>query len=760
MLAIALLAGLAFGSAKPQQEQANWGWSAYGGQSDESHYVPLDQINKANVEQLKIAWTYPTQDNLSYLFNPIEVNGILYATARDNSLVAIDAATGKEIWVHAGMQGMSQRGISYWQSKDGNDRRLIFEIHNQLQEIDARTGKSIAEFGDNGFVDLRPGLGRSLNDVYRIQSGTAGQVFGDLIIEGAATGEQFLSPPGDVRAYNVITGEKVWQFHSIPRPGDPGYDTWPKDAWKYAGGADPWGDMSIDRQRGIVYLAMGGPKYELWGGDRKGKDLFSDSIVALDAKTGKYLWAFQAVHHDVWDYDMVSAPQLVNVQHAGKQVPVVAAAGKTCFLYVLNRVTGEPIWPIEERPVPQSHVPGEQTYPTQPYPTAPPPFCKQNYTAADINPYLPEDQQKQLADRIASDLNGPIFTPPELQETIETPGNRGGSNWGTTASNPETGMVYVLGINAPALLQMSTQQPNSGGFGEAISKSTAGETPGHVAYQQNCETCHGASLQGSGSIPSLVGVVNKIGPDAVRSTIQNGLGQMPPFGSLSTTQIQEIISYLQNPSGGGQPPPANFGFGGGRGGNGAVPQIGGDVIESGGVAAGEEVYKKSTTNNPYGMMQGAPYPAGIQEPARYFTGWNVNYDIVGPPWNTLTCYDLNTGTIKWQVSVGTSPGLMTEQRGAIVTSSGLLFLATGDGKVRAYDADTGKILWTADLPAGSRGIPSMYEWNGREYLVISATWPIQKPGVYSGTGFGGAAASGANAQQIQRAYIAFALPEK
>lgn len=760
LLALLVLLTNQFGMAR-QADQENWNWDAFGGHADESQYVPLHQINKANVSQLQVAWTYPTQDHLSYLFNPVEVNGVVYVLAKDTSLVALDAGTGKELWVHGGMQGLSQRGISYWQSKDGTDRRLIFTMHNQLQEIDARTGKSITDFGDNGFVDLRPGLQRPVDEVARIQSGTAGQVFEDLIIEGAATGEQFLSPPGDVRAYNVLTGKLVWQFHSIPRPGDPGYDSWPKDAWKYAGGADPWAGMSIDQQRGIVYLSTGGPKYELWGGDRKGKNLFSDALVALDARTGKYLWAFQAVHHDVWDYDMVSAPQLVTIHHDGAEVPVVAAAGKTCFLYVLNRVTGQPIWPIEERPVPQSHVPGEQTYPTQPFPTAPPPFCKQSYTAADINPFLPEEQQKQLADRIASDLNGPIFTPPELQETIEMPGNRGGSNWGTTSSNPDTGMVYVLSINAPALLQMSSEQPNSTGFGEILSsKSTTGETPGKVAFQQNCQACHGANLEGNGAIPSLVGVVNKIGPDAVRSQIQNGAGQMPAFASLSDTEVAELISYLQNPATGGQAPTANLGFGRGRGGSAAPAQLGGDVVGWGGVPAGEEAYKKTqTTTAPrYGMMDGPPYPDGIQEPKRYFTGWNVNYDIIGPPWSTLTAYDLNTGTIKWQVSVGTPPGLMLEQRGAIVTASGLVFLATGDGKVRAYDADTGKILWTGDLPAGSRGIPAMYQWNGREYLLISATSPVQKPGVFSAASMGLGGGGGNAAQDIQRAYVAYALP--
>jgi len=756
-LAIALCITGQFASVKAQQEkESDWNWSVYGGEPADGHYVPLKQINKSNVGQLQVAWTYPTQDSLSYSFNPLEVDGLLYVQARNTSLVAIDAATGKEIWVHAGLAGMVTRGIAYWQSKDGNDRRLIFAIHHQLQEINAQTGQSVLSFGDHGFVDLRVGLGRPVNEVYAIQPRSVGEVYGNLIIMGSVTGEQYLAPPGDVRAYDVITGKQVWDFHMVPHPGQVGYNTWPKGFWKYAGGGNVWGDFSIDEQRGIVYLPTGGPKYELYGGDRKGINLFSDSLVALNAQTGKYLWSFQAVHHDVWDYDMVSAPQLITVEHDGKKLDAVAVAGKTCFLYVLDRVTGKPLWPIVEKPVAQSHVPGEFTWPTQPFPTAPPPFCAQQFTAADINPYMPADQRGQLADEIAEDLNGPIFTPPGMQETIEIPGNQGGANWGTSASNPATGMVYQLGVNAPALLKMSLQSPyeDLAAPSGSSSQNMAGETPGHIAYQQHCAACHGQDRQGSGAIPSLVNITSRLTPDAIAAKIQNGSGQMPAFGSLTPLEIREIVSFLDDPVGGGRAIGMELGRPGAPNATAVPVQLGGDVVAWGGAPAGQKANPHTGEDtNPYGVMNGPPYPGGLSNAPehRYFTDWNVHFGLGGPPWNTLTAYDLNKGIIKWQVSVGGDPGLIPRQIGTIVTASGLVLLATTDGKVRAYDANTGKILWTADLPAGAHGIPAMYERNGREYLVICATSPVQQPATVHD--------SPVAAEKIQRAYVAFALPE-
>src|SRR5579862_110669 len=311
--AFIVLAGVTIRLASAQQNRKSW--SEYGGGPDNSHHVTLSQINKSNVSQLRIAWSYPTQDNSSYVFNPLVVDNVLFVLARNTSLVAIDATTGKEIWVHENLNGIAQRGINYWESKDRRDRRLIFQIHQQLQEIDAQTGLSIKNFGTDGFVDLREGLGRDLSTIYRIQSGTPGKVFENLIILGSATGENFISPPGDLRAYDVITGKMAWIFHTVPHPGELGYDTWPKDAWKYMGGVNTWGELSVDEKRGIAYFPLGSGTYDFYGADRTGANLFADCLLALDARTGKYKWHFQEVHHDLWDYDAVSAPQLVTVKH-------------------------------------------------------------------------------------------------------------------------------------------------------------------------------------------------------------------------------------------------------------------------------------------------------------------------------------------------------------------------------------------------------------------------------------------------------------
>ena len=340
------------------------------------------------MSKLEVAWNYPTGDNSAYVFSPVVADNMIYVLARNNSLVALDATTGKEIWVHENLPGITPRGVNMWESKDRKDRRLIFAINSYLQEIDARTGKSILTFGNNGLVNLKEGLGRDPKTINRVQSSSPGRIFENLIILGSAPGEQYLSAPGDIRAYDVITGKLVWTFHTVPHPGEFGYETWPKDAWRYAGGANNWADNSLDEKRGIVYIPTGSATYDYYGADRVGDNLFANSLLALDARTGKRLWHFQTVHHDLWDYDLVAAPQLITVRQGGKKIDAVAQSSKHGFLFVFDRVTGKPLWPIEERPVPKSDVPGEQTSPTQPFPTAPPPFSRQSVTPDDVNPYL------------------------------------------------------------------------------------------------------------------------------------------------------------------------------------------------------------------------------------------------------------------------------------------------------------------------------------------------------------------------------------
>src|SRR6185369_2323193 len=351
--------------------------------------------------------------------------------AKQGSLVAIDATTGKELWVYKFATGgrfsgiAGQRGANYWESKDRSDRRILVTSSGMLHAIDARTGKLVDSFADHGKLDLKIGLDRATRP---LSSRTPGRVFENIIILGSATGEGYLAPPGDIRAFDVVTGKLLWVFHTIPRPGEFGYDSWPKDAYKYMGGVDVWGEITVDPKRGIAYFPVASAKYELYGGDRKGNNLYADSLLALDARTGKYLWHFQTVHHDIWDYDPTAAPQLVSVKHEGKILDVVALASKNGFLYVFDRVTGRPLWPIEERPVPKSEVPGEWTSPTQPFPTMPPPFARQRMTKEDLYAgFMTPEEKAHWEDRFASAQNG-LYTPPALdRETIQLPSVNGGA---------------------------------------------------------------------------------------------------------------------------------------------------------------------------------------------------------------------------------------------------------------------------------------------------------------------------------------------
>ncbi len=463
-IAFLLAAGINASAQSPRE------WRDYAGGPDSSRFVAARQITPSNVGQLQVAWTYPGGQTD---FNPLVVRGVVYGRGPKGTFVAIDAATGKEIWTHEGAQGFNGRGMNYWESADGTDRRLLYSAGNFLYAINAANGQPLATFGVNGRVDLRVGLDR---DPETINAGSRipGRVFENLIIMGSATNQEYASAPGDIRAYNVVTGEKVWQFHTVPRPGEYGYDTWPPDAWKTVGGANNWSEQSIDPIRGIVYIPTGSPKYNFYGGNRHGDNLFGDCLVALDARTGKRLWHFQTVHHDIWDLDNSSAPQLTTIRHNGQSIDVVAMASKTGYLYVFDRVTGRPIWPIEERPVPTTtSVPGERLSPTQPFPTNPPPFSRQRFTVDDLNPHLltPEEREA-FRQRILKARNDGPFTPIGFDEVIHMPGNQGGSNWGSTAANPTDGSVYVIGFNVPTIIRLlrpgETRAGGRGGGSEVV----------------------------------------------------------------------------------------------------------------------------------------------------------------------------------------------------------------------------------------------------------------------------------------------------
>ena len=457
-----------FAAALAGLSQDHLSWKDYGGSADSSQYSALKQIDRSNVAKLKIAWTYAIGDGKRYVFSPLVVDGVIYAMGKSNSILALDAVNGKEIWTYdppADTKVITNRGINYWESKDRRERRLLFASNHALRALDARTGKIIESFGEGGSVDLKMGLGRDPKTFTLVQSTTPGRVFEDLIILGSATNQGFGSAPGDIRAYDVRTGKMAWTFHTIPHPGEFGYETWPKDAWKTVGGANVWGEMSVDEKRGILFAPTASAKYNFYGVDRAGANLFGDSLLALDARTGKRLWHYQMVHHDIWDYDDATAPKLLTVKHDGKSVDAVAQVSKQGFVFVFDRVTGKPLWPIEERAMPASDMPGEKSWTTQPFPVKPPPFARQTFTVDDLSPFLSTEDRAKFRDQILTARNEGLFTPPSKRGTIQMPGNNGGANWGGAAVDPGKGTLVVVSKDLPCLLLLEGKKgdPVEGG---------------------------------------------------------------------------------------------------------------------------------------------------------------------------------------------------------------------------------------------------------------------------------------------------------
>jgi quinoprotein glucose dehydrogenase len=731
LLAVAGLVAFGIAARTTAQSTTDRWWTGYGSGSDNSRYFPSTQIARANVSGLQVAWTYPFGESGS---SPIVVRGIIYGRGRNGSLVAIDAATGRERWVRENMAGMTSRGMNYWESADGRDQRLIFAMNSLLQEVDAATGKSVMSFGTGGVVDLRVGLdGREPESIGNIQSSIPGEVFENLVIVGSATGEGYMSPPGDIRAYDVLTGRVAWTFHTVPRPGEFGYDTWPKDAWKYIGGVNNWGEMTVDARRGIVYVPLGSPTYDFYGADRIGSNLFGTSIVALDARTGRRVWHFQFVHHDLWDLDPSAAPQLTTIRQNGRTRDVVVVGAKTTWLYVFDRATGEPIWPIEERAVPKSDMPSEQSWPTQPYPTNPPPHARQSFGAADISPYLAADEAERFRTRLLAAKNLGLFTPITYSDTVHIPTSNGGVLFGGMASEPATGAVYVVSHDNPGILRL-VRPGETTGRGQAPP-----QPPGQVVYQQNCQTCHGPDRRGSDSIPALVAVTAdpasniavgapRFAGDAIRTVVAAGKGRMPSFPHLTTADVDALVTFLtaapggRGPGGGRGVAAGGRGRGAGPAGSGAPPEL---IVGSGSAS--------TRAGAPAGPGRGAlpPYPDGVPQYERpTINEYNTVGNRIAPPFTSIVKYDLNVPAIKWRVGFGDDPELAARGitgtgapglvNGVIVTAGGVVFGAGRDNQIRAWDSDTGRQLWSSRFGGDFVGSPVMYEMGGRQYLLVPA----------------------------------------
>jgi glucose dehydrogenase len=469
-LALAAWANATGAGAAPGPDFTHW--SAYLGSGSSSQFSALDQINKSNVAKLGVAWTYPAGDGPAYRFGPLVVNGVMYVLAQHNAIVALDPATGKELWRHANQGQVGDRGMNYWQSEDGKDRRLLYVNGGMLTEISADTGEVITAFGTGGKVDLRVGIKGDISKIRPLQTDNPGRVYKNLIIMSLPAGAyDFASAPADIHAYDIRTGKLAWIFHTVPQKGEFGADTWPEKDHDQFGGVHNWSESTIDDQLGVIYIPTGTARYDFYGGNRPGNNLFANSILALDAKTGKRIWHFQTVHHDLWDYDLPQAPKLLTIHKDGKDIPVVVQASKQGFVYVFDRRNGKPIWPIVEKPVPASDVPGEKASPTQPFPTWPKPFTRQTFTEADIDPYIPQADQDKVRQLFKTARHEGIFTPPSVQGTIQMPGHNGGANWGTSAVDPTRQRFFVMSKQLPVYNKITIDKrpqalaamPNGGG---------------------------------------------------------------------------------------------------------------------------------------------------------------------------------------------------------------------------------------------------------------------------------------------------------
>jgi len=661
-------------------------WSTYLGDKHSSQYSPLTEINKKNVKNLKVAWTYNSGDadlkknRTQIQCNPLIIDGILYGSSPKLKFFALDATNGKEIWTFdpfAGNEykafGMGvNRGLAYW--ADGQEKRLLVTAGAHIYAINAQTGNLISDFGENGKVDMHEGLDRNVKDLF-INSNTPGIIYKDKLILGCRVSESGGAVPGHIRAFNVRTGKQEWIFHTIPHPDEYGYETWPTGAWQYAGGANAWAGFSLDEEREIVFVPTGSASFDFYGGDRIGENLFANCLIALDANTGKRKWHFQTVHHDIWDRDLPAPPNLVSVKHNGKEIDAVAQITKSSYIFLFDRETGKPLFPIEEVPTLPSTLEGESAWPTQPIPIKPPRFSRNRVTEKDLTTRTPEAyaQAKKVWEKASE---GEHFVPLTEEGTFVFPGLDGGGEWGGAAFEPSSGNLIVNASEMPWILSMRKADPVGD---KNIPK-------GKSIYNAFCLSCHGKDLKGGdmfGAVPSLKNLNERLQKQQITQILQNGKGTMPSFSFLSADQKNAIAAFLLE-----------------------APDIEKVIIEE---------------------NEAWPYPY-------YFNGYTrfqdqEGYPAITPPWGTLNAINLNTGEISWKVTLGEYPELVAKGMapmgsesygGPVVSESGLIFMAgTLDEKFRVFDSKNGTLLFETTLPAAGFATPSVYAVDGKQYIVIA-----------------------------------------
>lgn len=696
------------------------GWGAYNGGKEGLKYSSLTQINTTNVNQLQVAWAYHTGDadtvhHSQIQCNPIMVDGVLYGVGPQMKLFAVDAATGVQKWVFdvnaktefdsnrsAFHNMINSRGVAYW-SDGATDKRIFFTAGSSTFAIDATTGKPILSFGDNGSIDLHENLGRDVNDLF-VVSTSPGIVYKNLIILGTRVNEAPPSAPGHIRAYDVVTGKLHWIFHTIPQPGENGYETWEdKEAWKHIGGANTWSGFSLDEERGILFAPTGSASYDFYGGNRKGANLYANCLLALDAATGKRIWHFQFMHHDLWDKDLPAPPALIIITRNGKKIDAVAQTTKNGMVYTFERETGKPIFDIEEVSVPtETDLDGESVWPTQPIPVLPKPFVRQTLTENDINPYLDSIEQAEIKEKMKSYRYGNMFLPPGKIPSLIFPGFDGGAEWGGPAFDPQTEILYVNANEMAWVMKMNENKI------KAPKKEFMFEA-GKRLYNQNCLVCHGAERNGTGNNPTLIDVKSKYKSQEFIELLNSGRRMMPAFNHLGDEEKNAIASFILD-------------------------------------LKTEQKKEYTAPTKPFDSLNYVPYK---------MAGYNKfiskeGYPAISPPWGTLNAINMSTGELVWKTTLGEYPELKalgipptgTENYGgSVVTAGGLVFIAASrDNMFRAFEKATGKLLWEYALPASGFASPAVYEWMGKQYVVI-------------------ACGGGKLNTKSGDAYLAFALPD-
>jgi quinoprotein glucose dehydrogenase len=684
--------------------QTGKNYPVYGGNKAGNRYSPLNQINVNNVQNLQVAWTYFANEKQDTSggkplrtretqCQPIVVNGILYGTSAELNLFALDAATGQQKWKFEPIKDKQKfntnRGVMYWE--DGDDKRILYSAGAFLYAVNAMTGKSILTFGDSGRADLHhglvtPGLGHDVADL-SVTSTSPGVIYKNTVIMGSSVSEAGDAAPGHIRAFDVVTGKLKWVFHTIPQPGEPGYDTWPKDAYKKIGGANCWSGLVVDEKSGNVFFGTGSPASDFYGGEREGSNLFSDCIMSLNAETGKMNWYYQTTHHDLWDRDQPCPPNLATVKHNGEMVDAVVQATKDGLVYVLDREKGTSLFPVEERPVPTNGLPGEHPYSTQKFPLKPLPFAPQMFTEAEITDLSPEAHEFVRQRFLQIPQPNHKYIPPNTIGTFAY-GYSGGAEWGGNAISPD-GILYQNANQQPWDLVMADM--------ETLNKQIASLSHGNGLYLKNCAGCHGEDRKGSGSIfPNLLRIGTRRNFDQINAIIKSGAGRMPSFASLAEEDRKSIVNFLLDK----EIKPAK--------------------------TQGEHSVDVPTTQEEKKDFPYVPkYVNKVWKPIRDQDG----YPGVKRPWGTLNAIDLNTGDYVWKVPLGEYPELVkkgvrntgTESYGGpCVTAGGLIFIAgTKDEKIRAFDRKSGKQLWEYQLPAGGFATPITYEANGKQYVAIA-----------------------------------------